>query len=126
MTLSRIDYASVHAAAGSPGFYQGQAVATPAGTRNLKGLGAATIVAGLLALAVFASALVVVYAKHENRRLFVELQGLQTTRDEMNVEWGQLQLEQSTLATHARIDAAARTQLEMIAPAPDTVVIVRP
>jgi len=125
MSPSRIDYASDQSAGGSPGFYQGQAVTTSIGVRKPKGLGA-TIVTGLLALAVFASALAVVYAKHENRRLFVELQGLQTARDEMNVEWGQLQLEQSTLATHARIDAAARTQLDMIAPAPDTVVIVRP
>ena len=122
MSPSRIDYAGDHSG-GSAGLYQGQAVVAP--TRKPQSLGA-TIATGLLALAVFASALAVVYAKHENRRLFVELQGLQTTRDEMNVEWGQLQLEQSTLATHARIDAAARTQLDMIAPAPDTVVIVRP
>lgn len=81
---------------------------------------------GLLGLAVFASAIGVVYAKHESRKLFIELQTLQGTRDKMNEEWGQLQLEQSTLATHARIDTVARTKLDMIAPTPETVVIVRP
>ncbi len=89
-------------------------------------IGASRLILSLLSLAVFASALGVVYAKHENRKLFMELQVLQTTRDAMNVEWGQLQLEQSTLATHARIDTVARTKLGMIAPVPETVVIVKP
>lgn len=89
-------------------------------------LGASGLLLGLLALAGFASAIGVVYAKHESRKLFMELQALQATRDEMNVEWGQLQLEQSTLATHARIDTEARTKLGMIAPAPETVVIIKP
>jgi cell division protein FtsL len=101
--------------------------AQPGHTRN-KGFrfSASGLFLGLLGLAVFASAIGVVYAKHESRKLFIELQTLQTTRDEMNVEWGQLQLEQSTLATHARIDAVARTKLDMITPAPETVVIVKP
>lgn len=80
----------------------------------------------VLALAVLASAFGVVWSKHESRRLFIDLQTLQATRDELNVEWGQLQLEQSTLATHARIDEAARSELEMFAPGPEAVVIVKP
>lgn len=50
------------------------------------------------------SALAIVYTKHESRRLFVELEGLTTERDELNIEWGQLQIEQSTYATHGRIE----------------------
>ena len=42
------------------------------------------------------SALAVVYTKHESRRLFVELEQLTHERDELNIEWGQLQIEQST------------------------------
>lgn len=80
----------------------------------------------LLVLAVIASALGVVYAKHQSRKLFVALQGLEAERDEMNIEWGQLQLEQSTWATHGRIEEIAREQLKMTTPAPDTVVIVWP
>ena len=81
---------------------------------------------GLLACAVLVSALAVVYAKHQSRKLFIELQGLQVTRDEMNVEWGQLQLEQSTLATHAMIDNVARSKLGMGTPAPQDIVIIQP
>jgi cell division protein FtsL len=44
----------------------------------------------------------------------------------MNIEWGQLQLEQSTWATHGRIEKLARTRLQMLTPAADAIVIVRP
>ena len=81
---------------------------------------------GLVVLATLASALGVVYAKHENRKLFIELQALQAERDAMNVEWGQLQLEQSTQATHARVDAEARGRLEMQSPDPKAIVIISP
>lgn len=106
----------------------GKPSAQPPGAGHHKGFGSnvSKFFLGLLGLAVFASAIGVVYAKHENRKLFIELQALQTARDEMNVEWGQLQLEQSTLATHARIDTVARTKLDMITPSPETVVIVKP
>lgn len=78
----------------------------------------------LLTSAVLASALGVVYAKHQSRKLFVELQALQVAQDEINVEWGQLQLEQSTLATHSMIDSTARSKLGMAAPAPESIVII--
>ncbi|MCW8828403.1 MAG: cell division protein FtsL [Gammaproteobacteria bacterium] len=80
----------------------------------------------LLAAAVFASALGVVFSTHESRRLFVELQALQKVRDEMNAQWGRLQLEQSTWATHGRIERIANEKLDMIIPPPGAVVIVRP
>jgi cell division protein FtsL len=80
----------------------------------------------LLVAGVLASALGTVFAKHESRKLFVQLQDLEGARDEMNIEWGQLQLEQSTWATHGRIEKLARTRLEMVTPAADAVVIVRP
>lgn len=80
----------------------------------------------LLSSAVMASALAVVYAKHESRKLFVEWQGLLARQDEMNIEWGQLQLEQSTWATHTRVESLARQRLGMTLPAQGAVVIVRP
>lgn len=79
--------------------------------------------AALLVLAALASALAVVYARHEGRKLFIDLQALQQVRDEMDVEWGQLQLEQSTWATHSRIDPIAREQLGM--QAPDAILIIK-
>ena len=80
----------------------------------------------LLAMLVLASSLGVVYAKHETRKLFIELDSLKKERDEMNVEWGRLQLEQSTLATHGRIERAAKKRLGMETPAYEQILIVRP
>jgi len=80
----------------------------------------------LLALAVIISAVSVVYAKHQARKLFVEVQSLGYEKDRMDVEWGQLQLEQGTLTTQGQVEHDARTRLGMIIPAPDRMVIVRP
>jgi cell division protein FtsL len=85
-----------------------------------------SIRACVLFLAVVLSAVGVVYAKHQSRKLFVELQALASEKDTMDVEWGQLQLEQSTLTTQGQVEQAARTRLGMTSPAPDTVVIVKP
>ena len=82
--------------------------------------------AALLALVVLASSLGVIYAKHQSRKLFVELDILKKERDEMNVEWGQLQLELSTLATHGRIEQTAKKRLRMVTPEYEQVLIVRP
>lgn len=66
-----------------------------------------------LVMASLASAVSVVYSKHQNRLLFVELENLNKERDHMNVEWGQLQLEQSTWATDSRIEKIATEKLHM-------------
>ena len=82
----------------------------------------------LLALAlltVLASALGVAYSKHQSRRLFVELQALNGGRDALDIEWGRLQLEQSTLATPIRIENMARQRLGMFVPAADRIVIIK-
>jgi cell division protein FtsL len=71
------------------------------------------IFTGLLVLVVMVSAIGVVYAKHRNRMLYVELNHLQQHQDEINVDWGRLQLEQSTWATHGRVENVARKKLGM-------------
>lgn len=78
----------------------------------------------ILSLLVLISALGIVYSKHESRQLFVELQALQVKQDAMNVDWGRLQLEQSTWATHGRIASAARNKLDMVVPANESVRII--
>jgi len=80
----------------------------------------------VLALAVIATSVGVVYAEHRARMLFVELQSLGYEKDRMDVEWGQLQLEQSTLTTQGQVEHDARTRLGMLIPAPDAMVIVKP
>ncbi len=73
------------------------------------------------------SAMALVYTKHESRKLFVELEALTRERDELNIEWGQLQIEQSTWSTHARIEQVATDDLSLVRPeATEIFVIQRP
>lgn len=72
-----------------------------------------------LGLAVVASAVATVYTKHESRKLYAELQVLQRERDRLEMEWGQLQIEQSTWSTHARVDRMAREEIGMGEPRPE-------
>lgn len=73
------------------------------------------------------SSIALVYTKHESRKLFVELESLTHERDELNIEWGQLQIEQSTWATHARIERVATEDLSLSRPeTSDIFVIERP
>ena len=80
----------------------------------------------LLLLGVIVTCIGVVYARHEGRKQFVELQALGYEKDRMDVEWGQLQLEQSTLTTQGQIEHAARSRLGMVSPAPEQMVILKP
>ena len=80
----------------------------------------------LLLAVVIASAMGAVWSRHESRKLFNELQQLEGDRDAMNVEWGQLQLEQSTHTTHGKIETAARKRLGMIIPGEQQVMILKP
>lgn len=74
------------------------------------------ILAAALGLAVTLSALGVVYAQHRARALFVELQRLERTQAELDADWGRLELEQSTWATHGRIERLARERRDMRLP----------
>ena len=80
----------------------------------------------LLSLAVFFSAIGVVFSTHQARRLFVELQELQKIGDELQIRWGRLQLEQSTVVTHGRIESSARDQLRMVIPPHNAIILVKP
>jgi cell division protein FtsL len=80
---------------------------------------------GILGGVVMISAVGVVLSKHYSRKLFVELQTLEKKRDELAVEWGRLQLEQSTWATHGRIEKLARERLRMGIPTPDSTIIIQ-
>ena len=80
----------------------------------------------LLVLANVASAIGVVYARHEHRQLFVAFKRQERQRDELNIDFGRLQLEQATWAEANRIDQVARNQLGMAFPSADETVVVRP
>ena len=80
----------------------------------------------LLWLAVLASAIAVVRARHESRTLFVELEKFNSQRDELNIEWGQRQLEQSAWSNHGFVERVASDRLHMTLPKPDEVRIIAP
>ncbi len=71
----------------------------------------------LLLLLTIACALGVVTSQHKARKLFVALQDEKELAQQMDVEWGKLQLEQGTLAAPARVEKIAREQLRMHLPA---------
>lgn len=71
------------------------------------------IATGILLLAVIASAVLVVRMQHERRSLFVELDEIDERRDRLQVEWGKLQLEQSTWAASDRIERIAAEKLHL-------------
>ena len=71
---------------------------------------------GLLLMAVVLSALSVVTSQHKARKLFIELQKEKERAQQMEVEWGQLQLEQSTWAAPARVEQVAVQKLQMQLP----------
>ncbi len=86
----------------------------------------ARLLVALLVVANVGSAIAVVYARHEHRQLFVALTRLERERDELNIEFGRLQLEQATWAESNRIDQVARNRLGMVFPSADETVVVRP
>jgi cell division protein FtsL len=77
----------------------------------------------LLLAFVLGSALTVIYVKHESRVLFSELRNVQKKQDQKIIEWGRLQLQNSTLATHSNVESRARKTLKM--KLPETVQLVR-
>ena len=79
----------------------------------------------VLVLAIFLSALQVVLHQHQARKVFVEVQTLERERDNLNEEWGRLQLEQSTWATDTRVEELAVSRLHMHEPDGSALVLAR-
>ena len=73
-----------------------------------------------------ASAVAVVWSTHETRSLFIQLQSLHADRDALDIEWGQLKIEQSAWASHGRVEQTARAGLKMVIPRPEDVRLVKP
>jgi cell division protein FtsL len=95
--------------------------------RALEGAEAAMARLNLMLLAMLvACALLLVTSQHTARKLYVELQKEHELARQLDVEWGQLQLEQSTWAMHARVEKLASRSLMMRVPAPARVQMVAP
>ena len=70
----------------------------------------------ILLMLVVICALGVVTSQHRARKLFQALEAEQERARQLDVEYGQLQLEMSTWATHPRIEKIARDRLHMVTP----------
>ncbi len=70
----------------------------------------------LLLTLVLGSALTVIYVKHQSQVLFADLRSVQKQQDQQVIEWGRLQLQNSTLATHSNVESRARKDLKMRLP----------
>lgn len=64
-------------------------------------------------------ALLLVGSRHQSRKLFIEIERAQTLARHYQVEWDQLQLEQSTWAMPGRIEKLARDKLQLTPPSAD-------
>jgi cell division protein FtsL len=80
----------------------------------------------LLWAATLGSAAGAIWCKHRARQLFVQLEALNARRDNLEIEWGQLQLEQSAWSTHAFVERVATARLRMAMPPPKEIEIIAP
>jgi len=84
------------------------------------------IVVAVLWVAALGSAAGAIYCKHRARELFVQLERMNGQRDNLQIEWGQLQLEQSAWSTHAFVERVASAKLHMAMPPPKEIEIIAP
>ena len=77
-----------------------------------------------LILLVLGCALGVVTAQHRARKLYNDMEREQARMRELEIEWGQLQLEAGTWAAHARVEKIARERLHMVTPTPGQIIAV--
>ena len=80
----------------------------------------------ILLLIAVVCALGAVTSQHRARKLFQALEGEQERVRQLDIEYGQLQLELSTWATHPRIEQIARDRLRMVTPDAGGRVVDRP
>jgi len=77
--------------------------------------GAMILVCALAAINV-CTAVAVVYSKHLSRERYAQISQSQKTIDELDVQWSQLQIEESTFSEHGRVERTARDRLDMVLP----------
>ncbi len=84
------------------------------------------VTAALLAAACVCSAVAVVYTKHLSRNGYAEISRNQKQIDNLDVQWSQLQIEESTFSGHGRVERTAQDRLGMSVPGlQDSIMIVR-
>ena len=75
-------------------------------------------------MALLVMALSVIGLRHESRLAFTQLQSLYAQRDELDIEWGKMLLEQGAWSQHQRVESMARKNLDMALPASKEIVVL--
>lgn len=91
---------------------------------SVSGSTRAWLLVGMAALFMLISAFGVIYSTYQTRKLIAEFQYLQNQRNELQTEWGQLLLEQSTWGSFNRVERLAGKKLKMHVPDPQQVVMI--
>ena len=79
-----------------------------------------------LVFSVLVSAISVVQTQHASRKVFMDIEQLKKERDQLNEEWGRLQLEQSTWAIDERLERMVNEELDMRVPDNSSLVFLVP
>jgi cell division protein FtsL len=80
----------------------------------------------VLLIALMASALAVIYCKNYSRSLFSEIEHQERSLEQYEVEWGQMQLELTTLAEQNRVESIARGKLRLMMPPRENIIYIKP
>jgi len=80
----------------------------------------------ILVAVLLISALAVIFSKYQSRSLFIEIQTQERMLDDYEVEWGQLQLELTTLTEENRVERVAEKQLKLRMPEREKIIYLKP
>ncbi|MBC7002466.1 cell division protein FtsL [Photobacterium sp. BZF1] len=79
----------------------------------------------IMLVLVLISAMGVVLITHHSRQLIAQQEQLLIERDQLDIEWRNQILEESSLAEHSRIERLAEQEMEMQRPSRDSEIIVK-
>jgi cell division protein FtsL len=80
----------------------------------------------VLLIMLMSSALAVIYSKNYSRSIFIDIERHERVLDQYEVEWGQMQLELSTLAEQNRVERIAKERLKLVMPPRESIIYIKP
>jgi len=80
---------------------------------------------GALSMVLLMTSLAVIYSKYNSRLVFIEIEKQEKALDDFEVEWVQMQLEQTTLLEENQVELAARKKL-LIMPLRENIISIKP
>jgi cell division protein FtsL len=88
--------------------------------------GKETLILMMLLIVLMVSALAVIYCKNFSRSIFIEIERNERALDQYEVEWGQMQLELTTLAEQNRVEVIAKERLMLVMPPRESIIYIKP